>query len=66
MKKRLFVLLPALLLILILTSCAGKKAATPDPSPAPVVVGFSQLGAESAWRIANTASMEPPKRPATG
>ena len=58
MKKRLFVLLPALLLILILTSCAGKKAATPDPSPAPVVVGFSQLGAESAWRIANTASME--------
>ena len=56
MKKRLLALLLALLLIL--SGCAGKKAETPDPSPAPVVVGFSQLGAESAWRIANTASME--------
>ncbi len=46
----------ALLLLAGLTGCAGKQESTGDN--ASIVVGFSQLGAESSWRIANTASME--------
>ena len=45
-----------LLLALGLTGCAGKQE--PTRENASLVVGFSQLGAESSWRIANTASME--------
>ena len=45
-----------LLFLLGLTSCTGKQETSGDK--ASVVVGFSQLGAESSWRIANTASME--------
>ena len=45
-----------LLLALGLTGCAGKQE--PARDNASLVVGFSQLGAESSWRIANTASME--------
>ena len=46
----------ALALLLALTGCAGKQESTGDN--ASIVVGFSQLGAESSWRIANTVSME--------
>ena len=46
----------ALILLLALTGCAGKQEPAGDKSS--IVVGFSQLGAESSWRIANTASME--------
>ena len=46
----------ALLLLLGLTGCAGKQE--PEKDGASIVVGFSQLGAESSRRIANTASME--------
>ena len=45
-----------LVLLLCLSGCAGKQE--PAGDKAPIVVGFSQLGAESSWRIANTASME--------
>ncbi len=45
-----------LLLCLLLSSCAME--AKNDNRTASVVVGFSQLGAESSWRIANTKSME--------
>ncbi len=55
MKRRIMVLLLAALLLL-LGGCAGKRE--PEEISAPVVVGFSQLGAESSWRMANTASME--------
>ena len=41
---------------MILAGCQGGRQASP-PRPA-VVVGFSQLGSESGWRIGNTASME--------
>ena len=49
----------ALLLALccaLLTACAAKPASPASQSA--LVVGFSQLGAESGWRIGNTASME--------
>ena len=45
-----------LILMLALSGCAGKQDAAGDN--ASIVVGFSQLGAESSWRIATTASME--------
>ena len=45
-----------LLLLLALSGCAGKQETGGDKDS--VVVGFSQLGAESSWRIANTVSME--------
>ena len=41
---------------LLLTGCAGGKKGAREESS--MVVGFSQLGAESSWRMANTASME--------
>ena len=55
MRKGVALLL-VLLLALGLTGCAGKQNTEKDGSS--IVVGFSQLGAESSWRIANTASME--------
>lgn len=54
--KRILCLAAAIVLCLILTSCANQGEN--DSKPASVVVGFSQLGAESSWRIANTKSME--------
>ena len=55
MRKR-FVPVLMLLVLLLLTGCSGKQE--PGGETASVVVGFSQLGAESSWRIANTVSME--------
>jgi len=42
-------------MLLMLAGCAAK---TPEKESEAVVVGFSQLGAESSWRIANTKSVE--------
>ena len=46
----------ALLMLFMLSGCAGKQE--PAADNASIVVGFSQLGSESSWRIANTVSME--------
>jgi len=54
--KKAILLLMALGLCLGLAGCAGRQEEKTDESA--IVVGFSQLGAESSWRMANTASME--------
>ena len=56
MKKALLTLLLAFTLAL-LSACSAR---TPEPEPSGgrlIVVGFSQVGAESDWRIGNTSSM---------
>ena len=52
MRKMAVLLLAAL--ALLLGGCAGRPA---EPEAGSIVVGFSQLGAESSWRIANTESV---------
>ena len=44
----------------LLCSCAptGEVAQTAAPTAAPVLLGFSQLGSESAWRVGSTRSIE--------
>lgn len=54
--RRGTVLALILALLIGLSGCAGKQE--PAADNAAIVVGFSQLGSESSWRIANTASME--------
>ena len=49
-------LLAALLALLCLTGCAVRQTTEPQEGEL-LVVGFSQLGSESSWRLANTASM---------
>lgn len=63
MKKSILLLVLALLLTL--TACGRENAAEPDYT-APIVVGFSQVGAESDWRNANTLSMQQALSPANG
>ena len=59
MKHRIRRVLAAIALLslsaLLLCGCAPKPVSA---TPSALVVGFSQLGAESGWRIGNTASME--------
>ena len=54
--KRIICLAASMLLCMMLASCSRQPET--ENKPGSVVVGFSQLGAESSWRIANTASME--------
>lgn len=56
MKKT--VLLAALLCILMLPGCDGNPQAHSDDAEELIVVGFSQVGSESDWRVANTGSMK--------
>ncbi len=49
------------LMALMLTACMSEKreaSETEDAAQETMVIGFSQLGNESDWRIANTESME--------
>src|SRR5215207_4506075 len=47
----------ALSLLLLLSGCGKKEEAGKDSSK-PMVVGFSQVGAESDWRVAETKSIK--------
>jgi len=54
--KRLHIWFILILATIGLAGCqSSRQASAPQPA---VVVGFSQLGSESGWRIGNTASME--------
>lgn len=54
--KRLQTLLPLLLCLCALSGC--RSARQTDSTPAPLLVGYSQIGSESAYRVGNTRSME--------
>jgi simple sugar transport system substrate-binding protein len=62
MKKTLAVLCGLMLLLTLPTGCATEKTdGSEEPDPAVgnlIVVGFSQVGAESEWRVANSESMK--------
>ena len=60
MKTRLILLLLALLL---LSGCSGEPEKAYEDA---IVVGFSQVGAESDWRNANTTSMSAALSPENG
>ena len=49
--------LPVLLLAGALSGCSGQTA-SPPPEENLIVVGISQVGAESDWRVANSESMK--------
>ena len=61
MKNRMFHIF-GLVLMIVLTCCIFWGCGSEGPAPEPeekdlIVVGFSQVGAESDWRNANTISM---------
>lgn len=56
MKRMVF--LSLILFMLILTSCSPAGDITDQKAEHTVTVGFSQVGAESDWRLASTESME--------
>lgn len=57
MKKRILVIVACLMVLLC--SCEGKVQTADEASKENmIVVGFSQVGAESEWRVANTESMK--------
>ena len=58
MTRTLRCFLPVLLLCLLLTGCASRPGEPAQNAESLIVVGFSQVGAESDWRNANTLSMQ--------
>ena len=56
--KKLLLIITLLLLCALLSSCGAPKPAPEAESRELTVVGFSQVGAESDWRNANTRSMQ--------
>jgi simple sugar transport system substrate-binding protein len=59
MKNTVKMMLAGLSAALLLSACSGgdPKPATGDAAK-PIVLGFSQIGAESEWRTANTTSVQ--------
>ena len=53
--KRFFSILLSLAIICCMAGCSGVKAT--EPANDVYVIGFSQVGSESDWRVANTKSM---------
>lgn len=56
-KKKNYLTLLAVLLVCVLAACGRQNTGTDAPDEKKIVVGFSQVGAESDWRNANTVSM---------
>ena len=54
--KRFFSVLLCLVMILCMSSCTGVRMTEPANENV-YVIGFSQVGSESDWRVANTRSM---------
>lgn len=54
-KTLLYITLFAAMLMLLLSACSPKEEQDNDPE---LLLGFSQLGTESAWRSGNTADIE--------
>ena len=50
-------LLSMVLILILLTGCAGTEPEQPEEENL-IVVGISQVGAESDWRVANSESMK--------
>ena len=57
MKKNTIYVLALLLLSFLLWGCGSKKNDDKEEESVLLTVGFSQLGAESDWRVANTESI---------
>lgn len=57
LKRRLLPGILALCLLSLLTGCTRSASPAPTPAARIITVGFSQVGAESDWRNANTRSM---------
>ena len=54
--KRTLTLLIAVLMLTVTAACSGQEQ--PAVNERLIVVGFSQVGAESEWRVANTENMK--------
>ena len=61
-RRKFFVLLLAAIMVFSFAACGGGASSDPassdDSASDLIVVGFSQVGAESDWRTANTQSMK--------
>ena len=57
MRRPILLLLLSLALLLGLGGCMPYVRQTPEEETTRITVGFSQVGAESDWRVANTESM---------
>ena len=56
MMKRFFSILLSIVMIGCMAGCTGVRATEPSDDNV-YVIGFSQVGSESDWRVANTKSM---------
>lgn len=56
MRKK--TLIAYLFVLLCLLSGCSQKIETTEEAPSNMLLGFSQLGSESSWRLGNTASIE--------
>lgn len=53
----IILILGALAAVVVLTGCKKKEAVETEPAADRLILGFSQIGSESAWRTRNTQSI---------
>lgn len=67
MMKRIAMLAVLLLALCLLSACeTGRDGDAQTSADSMIVVGFSQVGAESDWRVGNTGSMQQALSPENG